>query len=178
MADAVFAKAGRGYDRAQVDAFLLELNRTHAEKEAKWEEKQRELEAALAETKEALRESEARRTKQEESFRTALEEKARECETLQASIGHRMLTADARAEEIIADANRCAEELVAKERRRAELETAKIIAETREHCAAIGQAADEFSERVGGLSAELRRTETALNDAMEEFRRKALGGAQ
>lgn len=175
MAEAMFAKAGRGYDRAQVDAFLLELNRTHAEKESAWEDKQRELETALAEAKEALKELEARAAAQEAELRNALEAKERECETLQASIGQRMLAADARAEQILADANRKAEEQVAKERRRAELETTRIIAETRARCAVIGQAADAFTKRIGSVSADLRKTEGALNDAMEDLRRKALG---
>ena len=175
MAEAMFAKAGRGYDREQVDAFLLELNRTHAEKEAAWEDQKRELETALAEAKEALKASEERSAEQEKSLRSALEAKERECESLQASIGQRMLSADARAEEIIADAERKAKELQAKAHRRAEEETARIIAETRAKCAVIGQAADAFTKRIGSASADLRRTESAINDAMEDLRRKALG---
>ena len=175
MAEAMFAKAGRGYDRGQVDAFLLELNRTHAEKEAAWEDQKRELETALAEAKEALKKSEEHCAEQEESLRAALEAKERECETLQASIGQRMLSADARAEEILADAERQAAELLAKAHRRAEAETARVVAETRAKCAVIGQAAEMFTKRIGNASAELRRTEAAINDAMEDLRRKALG---
>lgn len=175
MAEAMFAKAGRGYDRGQVDAFLLELNRTHAEKEAAWEDQKRELETALAEAKEALKKSEERREEQEMSLRNALEAKERECETLQASIGQRMLSADARAEEILADAERKAADLQERARRRAEAESARIVAETRAKCAVIGQAADVFTKRIGSLSADLRRTENAINDAMEDLRRKALG---
>lgn len=175
MAEAMFAKAGRGYDRGQVDAFLLELNRTHAEKEAAWEDQKRELETALAEAKEALRKSEERCAEQEKTLRDALEAKERECETLQASIGQRMLSADARAEEILANAERRADDLQEKARRRAEAETARIIAETRAKCAVIGQAADVFAKRIGTISADLRRTENAINDAAEDLRRKALG---
>lgn len=177
MAEAMFAKAGRGYDRGQVDAFLLELNRTHAEKEAAWEDQKRELETALAEAKEALKASEERCAEQEKTLRDALEAKERECETLQASIGQRMLSADARAEEIIADAERKSAAIQEKARRRAEAETARIIAETRVKCAVIGQAADAFTKRIGSLSADLRQTEGAINNAMEDLRRKALGDA-
>lgn len=171
----MFARSVRGYDREQVDAFLLELNRTHAEKEAAWEDRTRELETALAEAKEALEKSEARCSQQEKTLQDALEEKERECETLQAAIGQRMLAADARAEEILADAERKAAEMLAKARRRAETESARIIAETRAKCAVIGQAADAFTKRIGTVSAELRRTEKAINDSMEDLRRKALG---
>lgn len=199
MAEAMFAKAGRGYDRAQVDAFLLELNRTHAEKEAAWEDKQRELEAALAEAQDALKKSEGSRTEQEEALRAALEAKERECEAMQASIGQRMLAADARAEEIVAEAERQAAELMEKEQRRAEeivaeaereaaelqasersrveQETAQMLEEVRAKCAVIGQAADMFAKRIGDISVDLHGTERALNDAMEEARRQALGNA-
>ena len=173
MAEAMFAKAGRGYDRGQVDAFLLELNRTHAEKETAWEDKKRELETALAEAKEALKASEERCEEQEKTLRAALEAKERECETLQASIGQRMLSADARAEEILANAERQAAEVLAKARRRGETESAQIIAETRARCAVIGQAADAFTKRIGSVSADLRRTEKAINDSLEDLRRKA-----
>lgn len=175
MAEAMFAKAGRGYDREQVDAFLLELNRTHAEKEAAWEDQKRELETALAEAKQALKASEERCAEQEKTLRSALEAKERECETLQASIGQRMLSADARAEAIQADAERKAAELLEKARQHADQESARIIAEVRAKCAVIGQAADVFAKRIGAVSVELRRTEGAVNDAMEDLRRKALG---
>lgn len=177
MAEAMFAKAGRGYDRGQVDAFLLEMNRAHAEKEAAWEDKKRELEAALAEAKEALKANEARCAEQEKTLRDALKAKEQECETLQASIGQRMLAADARAEEILADAERKAEKVQGEARQRAEEETARIIAETRVKCAIIGQAAEVFTKRIGNASAELRRTENAINEAMEDLRRKALGNS-
>lgn len=174
MAEAMFAKSVRGYDREQVDAFLLELNRTHAEKETAWEDKKRELETDLAEAREALKASEERCAEQENTLRDALEEKEREYEKLQASIGQRLLSADARAEEIIAEAERQAAELLAKARRRGEIESAQIIAETRAKCAVIGQAADAFTKRIGSVSAELRRTEKDINDSLEDLRRKAL----
>lgn len=208
MAEAMFAKVSRGYDRGQVDAFLLELNRTHAEKEAAWESQKRELEAALDEAKAASKKSEEGCGEQEQALRDALEEKERECVSLQASIGKRMLMADARAEEILADAERKAaemladaerqssekladaesrssemladaerqsSEMLAEARRSAEEETARIVAETQAKCAVIGQAADAFAERIGGISTDLRQTENAINDAMEDLRRKALG---
>ncbi len=178
MAEAMFAKAGRGYDRDQVDAFLLEMNRTCAEKETAWEDKLRELETALAETQEALHTKEVEFEARERELREALEAKEREFETLQASIGQRMLTADARAEAILADAQRKAAALVATERRKAEQETARAVAEVRARCAVLGQAADLFAKRIGALSADLRKTETAIGDATEDLRRKALGNLQ
>lgn len=219
MAEVMFAKVSRGYDRGQVDAFLLELNRTHAEKEAAWESQKRELEAALAEAKAASKKSEEGCGEQEQALRDALEEKERECVSLQASIGKRMLMADARAEEILADAERKAaemladaerqssemladaesrsselladaesrsselladaerqsSEMLAEAHRSAEEETARIVSETQAKCAVIGQAADAFAERIGVISTDLRQTENAINDAMEDLRRKALG---
>lgn len=219
MAEAMFAKVSRGYDRGQVDAFLLELNRTHAEKEAAWEDQKRELETALQEAKKAHVKSEEGCGEQEQALRQALEEKERECESLQASIGKRMLMADARAEAILADAERQSSEMLADAERRssemladaerqssemladaerksaelladaenksaemlaeahrtAEEETARIVAETQAKCAVIGQAADAFAKRIGGISTDLHQTENAINDAMEDLRRKALG---
>lgn len=178
MAETMFAKAGRGYDRAQVDAFLLEMNRTCAEKETAWEDKRRELETALTEAQEALKTKEAEFAAREQELTEALAAKERECETLQASIGQRMLAADARAEEILAQAQREAAELVEKERRKAEQETARAVAEVRARCAVLGQAADLFTKRIGALSADLRKTETAIGDATEDLRRKTLGNMQ
>ena len=60
MAEAMFAKAGRGYNREQVDAFLVELNRNFAETEAVLNGRIRELSAELAEVKEKLAESESK----------------------------------------------------------------------------------------------------------------------
>lgn len=175
MAETLFAKAGRGYDRGQVDEFILKLHRMHSEKEAAWEDQKRELETALAEAKEALEQSEKRSAEREKALQEALDAKERECKSLQASIGQRMLAADARAEKVLAEAEQKAAELQEKARRRAEAESARIVAETRAKCAVIGQAADAFTKRIGSLSADMRQTESAINDAVEDLRRKALG---
>lgn len=175
MAEAMFAKAGRGYDRAQVDAFLLELNASFAEKESALNDRIRELSAALAEAEEKLKECEARSAEQEESYNARLEEKEKECAAMHASIGQRMMTADSRAEEIISSAKAQANAILENARRRAELEAERMVAETRRGCAVIGQAAAEFSGRMNAVAAEMRKTELLLDNALEEVKRKAAG---
>lgn len=175
MAEAMFAKAGRGYNREQVDAFLVELNATFAEKEAALNDRIRELTAALAETEEKLLESTARNTELEETYSAKLAEKEKECEAMHASIGQRLMTADNRAEEIVAAAQAQADTLLANARRRAELEAERIVSETRRGCAVIGQAAAEFSTRMNAVATEMRKTESYMNAALEDVKRKAAG---
>ena len=82
MAEAMFAKAGRGYNREQVDAFLVEMNRNFAETEAMLNSRIRELTAELAEVKERLAESETKNQAMEQSYSARLEEKERSCDIL------------------------------------------------------------------------------------------------
>ncbi len=175
MAEAIFAKAGRGYDREQVDAFLLELNRSFSEKEAELKEQIRQLTASLTETQAALAESEKRASALEVTYEGRLQEKERECALLQASIGQRMIAADTRAEEIVSSAQEQADALLADARRRAEHEAELVVAETRQKCAVIGRAAAEFSDRMHTVSSELCKTEALLDEAMEEIKQKAIG---
>ncbi|MBQ9794319.1 MAG: DivIVA domain-containing protein [Clostridia bacterium] len=151
MAEALFSKSARGYNREQVDAFLLELNRNFAEKEKELDARIRELSSALADTEARLKEA--------EEGKAALE---KELADLQASIGQRMLQADARAEEILANARKQAQE-----------EGERLIAETRKGCAVIGQAVAEFTTRLNTVTAEMNKTEKLLDLALEDVKRKA-----
>ncbi len=175
MAEAMFAKAGRGYNREQVDAFLVELSASFAEKEAALNDRIRELTAALAAAEEKLLESTEKNAELEETYSAKLAEKEKECEAMHASIGQRLMTADNRAEEIIANAQAQADSVLAGARRRAELETERIVAETRRSCAVIGQAAAEFSTRMNAVAMEMRKTESYMNAALEDAKRKAMG---
>lgn len=175
MAEAMFAKAGRGYDRAQVDAFLVEMNQSFAEKESALNDRIRELSAALAEAEEKLKESEAKTAALEESYALRMEEKEKECAAMHASIGQRMMSADTRAEEIVSTAQKQAEAILENARRRAELEAERIVSETRRGCAVIGQTAAEFSGRMNAVAAEMRKTEMLLDNALEEVKKKAAG---
>lgn len=162
MAEALFSKSARGYNREQVDAFLLELNRNFEEKEKELDDRIRELSAALADTEARLKEAEAKNVALEEDYSARLAAKEKECTDLQASIGQRMLQADARAEEILARA-----------RSQAETEGERILAETRKGCAVIAQAAAEFTSRMNAVTAEMTKTEKLLDMALEDVRRKA-----
>ena len=175
MAEAMFAKAGRGYNREQVDAFLVELNASFAEKEASLNDRIRELTAALAETQEKLNACMEKHAQAEEQYAAALAEKEKECAAMHASIGQRLMTADARAEEIVATAQAQADAIVGSAQRRAELESERIVSETRRSCAVIGQIAAEFSNRMNAVSMEMRKTESYMNAAIEDAKRKALG---
>lgn len=155
MAETIFARAGRGYDRAQVDAFLLEQNRKAAEKEAAWEARQKELETALKETQDALKKSEAGLTDREERLRAELEAKERQCEGLQASIGQRMIAADTRAEEIVAGANREAEELLTNANREAEEILSNANREAEELLANANREAEELLANANRTAEEL-----------------------
>ncbi len=173
MAEAMFAKAGKGYNREQVDTFLLELNRSFAEKETVLNNRIRELTAELADIQAQLKESEAKTIAIEESYSARLEEKEKECAEMQAAIGQRMLSADARAEEIVSQAQQQADSLLESSRRRAELDAERMISETRRACAVISQAAAEFSGRMNAVAAEMRKTESLMDMALEEVKRKA-----
>ena len=173
MAEAMFAKAGRGYNREQVDAFLVELNRNFAEMEAKLNGRIRELTAELTDVKEKLAESETKNRTLEENYSTRLEEKEKECAEMQASIGQRMLTADARAEEIVSKARTEADALLENARRKADLDVERMISETRRACTVISQAAADFAGRMNAVTAEMRKTESLMDMALEEVKRKA-----
>lgn len=173
MAEPMFAKAGRGYDRAQVDAFLLELNRSFAEKESALNDRIRELTASLADITEKLQLCESEKRAAETAFAEQLAEKEKECAAMHASIGQRMMAADTRAEEIIASAQAQANTILENARRRAEHETERIVTETRRSCAVIGQAAAEFSGRMNAVAAEMRKTEALLDNALEEVKRRS-----
>ncbi len=175
MAEAMFAKAGRGYNREQVDAFLVELNESFSEKETALNDRIRELTAALAEAEEKLHEATEKNTELEETYSAKLAEKEKECESMRASIGQRLITADARAEEIVATAQAQADTLLANARRRAEMEAERIVSETRRGCAVIGQTAAEFSTRMNAVAMEMRKTESYVNAILEEVRRKLTG---
>lgn len=151
MAEALFSKSARGYNREQVDAFLLELNRNFAEKEKELDARIRELSSALGDTEARLKEARDKNA--------ALEKELAE---LQASIGQRMLQADARAEEILANARKQAQE-----------EGERLISETRKGCAVIGQAVAEFTTRLNTVTAEMNKTEKLLDLALEDVKRKA-----
>lgn len=173
MAEAMFAKAGKGYNREQVDAFLLELNRDFAEKEQVLDARIRQLTAALTEAEERLRLAEEKNKALEADHAAQMAAKEQECAEMRSAIGERMLKADARAEEIIADAREKAGALLESARRQARLEGEKIIAGTRKGCAVIGQAVAEFSTRMNTVTAEMRKTETLLDMALEDVKRKA-----
>jgi cell division septum initiation protein DivIVA len=173
MAEAMFAKAGKGYNREQVDAFLLELNRNFAEKEKELDARIRQLSAALTETEARLREAEAKNEALEADYSARLAEKERECADLQASIGQRMLQADARAEQILAEAQKKADAITSSVREKAEAECERMLAETRKGCAVIGQAAAEFASRMNAVTAEMNKTEKLMDMALEDVRRKA-----
>ena len=173
MAEAMFAKAGRGYNREQVDAFLVELNRSFAETEAMLNGRIRDLAAELTDLKEKLAESESKNRAMEESYSARLEEKEKECAEMQAAIGQRMLVADARAEEIVSQARAEADAMLENSRRKAEHDAERIISETRRSCAVISQAAAEFAGRMNAVTAEMRKTESLMDMALEEVKRKA-----
>lgn len=187
MAETIFAKAGRGYDRAQVDAFLVEMNRSFAEKETLLQDKIKQLTASLADTQRMLEQCKREQADAEAKYTAELQEKERSFTALQAEIGQRMLAADARAEEIVSAAKAKADDQLARARteadtcltearKRAAAEADRIVTETKQRCSRIGEAAAEFSARIHAVSDELRKTEAIADETLESFRRKAFRG--
>lgn len=238
MDESMFAKSMLGYNRRQVDSFLLDMTQSFSRKEAMMKDRVRQLEASLTEQKKeteghddeitrreeviAQRDSELARREDELAARerdlTQCKAELAECELelarykellaqrdqeiarlqssheaenrqeqsdlqLHATIGQRIASADKHAEEIISNAQKHAEEITANAqkhsetiladaRRRAEMDLNQIITEVRGRCAVIGQAADLFSEHMGDITEELRKTEALLYAATEDSKRK------
>ncbi len=234
MDDSMFAKSMLGYNRRQVDSFLMDMSQNFNRKEAMLKDRVRQLEASLTEQQKeteghdeeltrreeviAQRDSELARREddlaQRERELTQCKEELAQCEQelaqckqllaqreqelaqrdqeisrlqesgetknkqeqddllLHASIGQRIADADRHAEEIIAGAQKQAEEILAEARVRAEEELSHTLEDIKGRCAVIGQAADLFSEHMGGITEELRKTEELLYAATEESKRK------
>lgn len=175
MAEAMFAKAGRGYDRAQVDAFLLELNRSFAEKEAALQDQIKQLSDSLAEVKKSLECCEQQKAETIESYTAQLQEKEKECAAMHASIGQRMMAADSRAEDILSEAQKQADDLLREARARAACEAERIVTETKQRCEVIGAAAAEFSFRMNAIASEMQNIETLTEAALDAFKQKTIG---
>ncbi len=206
MNDSMFAKSMFGYNRKQVDSFLMDMSQSFARKEAMMKDRVQQLEASLTEQQKET-EGHGEKLTRRESEMTQCEEKLAQCEQelaqcrellalreqeiarlressemksrqeqenllLHAAIGQRIADADRHAEEIVADAQRQAEKILADARVRAEEDLNSALEDIKGRCAVIGQAADLFSEHMGGITEELRKTEDLLYAAVEESKRK------
>lgn len=183
MAEVLFSKAGRGYDRGEVDAFLVEMNRGFSEKEASLRDEIKSLTVSLFEANRLLEEKEAEYQAKEQELSAALQRKEEECSSLQATIGQRLIVADdraegilrdaeARAEVILADANAEAERIRSEAVRKASSEAEHILAETDRQCSAIRWAIADLSGRLASVRNSAEKTGEMMNEAAETVRKR------
>lgn len=181
MTEAYFKTSFRGYNPEQVDEFIISLSDKYTENEKDFAEQLRALEAENESLSEKIVLLQKEAQESETAYKTALDEKQRDYDALCAEIGERMVLADKRAEEIIADAEKKASDILWQARRdsesearslryQAEQEAEKIIGETRKKCESISLAAEEFRARQNEMTQSMFETEKRFGDALNKLR--------
>ena len=181
MAETYFKKVFKGYDPAQVDAFIVSMSDKYEEIEKDFVEQKRAFEAENANLSAKITELQEQLEQSAREHEAALEEKQKEYEALYAKIGERMARADQRADDIIKTAETEANDLMENARvtseyearstrRQAEEEAEKIINETRKKCDTLAAAAEEFRMRQYEMSRSMQETEKRFESALDKLR--------
>lgn len=181
LAETYFKKIFKGYDPAQVDAFIISLSDKYEECEKDFAEQKRALEIENEKLRGKIQELEAQLEEAAKEHEQALIEKQKEYDALCAQIGERMIRADQRADDIIKTAETEASDLVEQARqaseyearttrKQAEEEAAKIIDATRKKCDSLSAAAEEFRMRQYEMSKSMSETEKRFESALDKLR--------
>lgn len=181
MAEPMFSKAGKGYNREEVDAYLLELNRSFSEKEASLQDEIKKLTASLADAERRNAETESAFKAKEEQLTAAYKQKEDECSSMMASIGQRLMLADDRAEKIVADANAQADEIIADAYNRADAmckdalmeaqkKSEKIIEQTKNHCVSFEKAVEDIKKKLIEVQCSADKTQSLMNSSLDSAR--------
>ena len=181
MANTYFNTKFKGYDKAQVDAFIVELSDKYSKREKELEESVHSLksENELLKSDIAKLRAEAEQTAQDNEI--ALAEQRRNYDEMCAKAGESFLNADMRASEITNSAARDAESMKAAAKAEAEKEAsriienarrdaARIIEDTERRCSELNKAADEFRKRQSEMERSMSETEKSFGDALNKLR--------
>ncbi len=180
MTETYFRKIFKGYDPAQVDAFIIALSDTYEKCEKDLEEEKRALEIENQKLSAKIEELQAQMEEMAKEHEQALLEKQKEYEALYAKIGERMLRADQRADDIIKTAETEASDLVEQARqsseyearntrKQAEEQAAKLIDATRKRCDSLSAAAEEFRMRQYEMNKSMFETEKRFESALDKL---------
>lgn len=175
MAELMFSKAGKGYNREEVDSFLTELNRIFSDKEASLRDEIKQLTARLADTERRFAESEQVHLAKEEELTEAYKQKENECAAMEAALGQRIVLADEAAAKILVDANAEAEQIKSDARKAAAAEQEKLIDETRKHCFAVKQSVNDLAFSLNEIQKNAEQAEAMMNRSLDSARRTLPG---
>ena len=177
MAEPMFSKAGKGYNREEVDAYLLDLNRSYSEKEASLQDEIKKLTASLADSERRYQQAEASFKAKEEELTSAYKAKEEECSSMMATIGQRIMLADDRAEKIVSEANEKADSIVENANQQADevcrealLDAQKqadaILEATKAHCGSFEKAVEDIKRMLLNVQNEVDATEKLMNQSL------------
>lgn len=171
--DIFFSEAKKGYNKEEVQAFLLRLD----------EENRDALQSKADEYKRLLNAMEAMKADYEKriaSLEAELAEKVSKCEEnaakyeeLCARMGEKLLFAEQQAEKIISEANVTKQKIDAEATLKAEQNVAAITAKAREDAAAALRAADILRQKSVLINSGLEQTKRILEDAIAQIEKAA-----
>lgn len=181
LAETYFKKAFKGYNKQQVDEFILSLSDTYAQNEKDFNDRIRSLESENERLKNELYEMRALAETTASEHKEELLAKQAEYDQRCAEIGEKMVVADKRAAEIIKNAEKEASIVLTYARRngeneakairiQAEEEAARLIEDTRRRCETLSAAAEEFRMRQNEMNRSMYETEKRFGDALSKLR--------
>ncbi len=181
LAEAYFKKAFKGYNKQQVDEFIISLSDTYELNEKGLKDQIHALEAENERIKSELSEMRAFAETTALEHKEELLAKQAEYDALCAEIGEKMVIADKRAAEIIKNAEKEATILLTYARQngeneakairlQAEDEAARLVEDTRRRCDILSAAAEEFRVRQNEMNRSMYETEKRFGDALNKLR--------
>lgn len=187
-----FNKVFKGYSPDEVESFIKKLNSDYIKKQqenyskikllnTESEQLRRELEEALFENKdiknllvekervileltESLDRAKAELTSRPKQIIANGQEQSVNRQTQQ-----QILTAEAKAEEIISEAKRKAEEIVAKEREKATRDIKKLTAETKRRSQVVLNNIETFEKKQSAINAGLEHAKKHLGESIKDL---------
>lgn len=180
MAVAYFNKSLKGYNTAEVDAFIINLVKDSEEKLKEMSEEARllrgqindkssEIEGLRAETERLCADYEARLAASDAQY-----------QALCAKLGEKLHTADERASAIISDAEskRDAilaeaetqrENILSEAKLKAEADSRAMLAETKNRLTALERAAEDFTRRQQDIAAGLEQAKRSIQEGLSDI---------
>ncbi|MBR6594888.1 MAG: hypothetical protein IKK83_06865 [Clostridia bacterium] len=169
--DVVFSDAKKGYNKDEVQRFIMQLTSDHAyaigekndaiktlmnEKDAM----ERSYSARIAELEAAL-----------EAAQAENKDKTAKYDELCARMGEKLLFAESRSAQIIAEAEESKQRIEAEARKKAEESVAAVAAKAREDAASALRAADVLRQKSQNINAGLDHTKRVLEEAIAAIER-------
>jgi len=168
-----FSEAKKGYNKEEVLAYIKQLNYEH---EMALQSKNDEIKALMNENAARAEEYSARIAELEKALAEsdgAVKENAAKYEAICASLGEKLLFAEAQSKSIIDEANRKKDQISVDAARQAEASVAAISAKAREDAAAALRAADILRQKSQIINAGLEQTKRILEEALAQIEKAA-----